>query len=184
MAKKFDKIVVLDIEATCWATEAERGDQESEIIELGLCNYHVETGHISEAMSIYVRPDNIELSQFCTDLTGITTGQLKKEGVPLEGAVNRLRKHFGPKHRVMAQWGNYDWYQVSTECLRKDINFPFGRSNINVKELYAVYRKLPKALGLGNALKNEKMEFIGQPHSGRDDAYNTARILKLVLEGA
>lgn len=188
MAKKFDKIIVLDLEATCWdedteAGRAEKGNQISEIIEFGLCSFYVDTGNISEPVSIYTHPTTSKISQYCTDLTSYDWEFIRKNGIPFEGGLNRLRKHFGPKHRVMASWGNYDWYMISQQCLREDLAFPFGRSHINVKELHAIKRKLPKALGLGAALVHEKLEFVGTPHKGLDDAYNTAKILKKILEG-
>lgn len=188
MAKKFDKIIVVDLEATCWddttaAGIKEKGNQVSEIIELGCCGFYPVTGNISDPKSYYARPTTSTISEYCTNLTGYTWDFIRKNGTPYEGALNRLRKEYGPKHRVMASWGNYDWYMISQQCLREELKFPFGRSHINVKELHAVYRGLDKALGLGAALEHEELEFQGQPHRGRDDAFNAARILRIVLEG-
>jgi inhibitor of KinA sporulation pathway (predicted exonuclease) len=188
MAKKFDKIIVVDLEATCWdettaAGRKEKGNQVSEIIELGCAAYYPYTYNTSDPKSFYVRPTTSKISQYCTDLTGYTWDFIRKNGTPFEGALNRLRKEYGPKHRVMASWGNYDWYMISQQCLREDLKFPFGRSHINIKELHAVYRKLDKALGLEAALKYEKLEFVGKPHQGRDDAYNASRILGTILRG-
>jgi len=187
MAKKFDKIIVVDLEATCWdedtdAGKAEKGDQEAEIIEFGVAAYYPASGTISSPKSIYIRPTTSKISQYCTDLTGITWDSLRKDGLTFASGLNRLRKEFGPKHRVMAAWGNYDWYMISHQCLREDVQFPFGKSHINIKELYTIKRKLEKGLGLEAALAVEGMEFIGRPHCGADDAFNAARILKKLLE--
>jgi len=187
MAKKFDKIVVVDLEATCWDEDtpegiAEKGDQLSEIIEFGVCSYYVQSGIIGDKASILVRPEKSTISEYCTNLTGHTWEGLRKHGIPFVGAVNRLRKNFGPKHRIVACWGNYDWYMVSQQCLREEEPFPFGRSYINVKELHAISRKLDKAMGLGESLVVENLGFLGTPHHGDDDAYNVARILKKVME--
>ena len=186
MAKKFDKIVVVDLEATCWDEDtpegiAEKGDQLSEIIEIGVCSYQVQTGSIVDKQSILVRPENSRISDYCTKLTGHTWEGLRKHGISYEGAVNRLRKNFGPKHRVIACWGNYDWYMVSQQCLREEVPFPFGRSYINVKELHALTRKLDKAVGLEEALDMERLGFVGSPHHGDDDAFNVARILRGIM---
>lgn len=188
MAKKFDKIIVVDLEATCWdettaAGKKEKGSQESEIIEFGCCAYYPATSNISELKSFYTYPTTSRISEYCTNLTTYTWDFIRKNGTSFEGGLNRLRKEYGPKHRVMASWGNYDWYMISSQCLREDLKFPFGRSHINIKELHAVYRKLEKALGLGAALKFEGLTFAGTQHVGRDDAYNAARILRIVLEG-
>lgn len=184
MAKKFDNIIVLDLEATCWETPEEQGDQVSEIIEFGLCNYHPESRQISKKMSILVRPTTSKVSEYCTKLTGHTWEKLRIEGIPFDGALNRLRKEFGPKNRIVASWGNYDWSMVAIQCLREDQKFPFGRSHINIKELYTVRYGHEKSLGLQAALDLEKMGFTGIPHHGDDDAYNAARILKLIMGDA
>ena len=188
MAKKFDKIIVVDLEATCWdeTTEAgkiEKGDQVSEIIELGCCAYYLSTGNITEPKYFYARPTTSKISQYCTDLTTYTWEFIRKHGTTYEGALNRVKKEYGPKHRIMASWGNYDWYMISNQCLREDLPFPFGKSHINIKELHTIYRGLEKSLGLDAALKHEGLEFQGTPHHGGDDAFNAARILKIVLEG-
>jgi len=189
MAKKFDKIIVVDLEATCWDEDtpegiAEKGDQLSEIIEIGVCSYLVQSKRIADKQSILVRPQNSKVSDYCTKLTGHTWEGLRKHGIPYAGAVNTLRKNFGPKHRVIACWGNYDWYMVSQQCLREEVPFPFGRSYINVKELYALTYGLTKAVGLGEALGMERLGFVGSPHRGDDDAYNVARILRQLIGGS
>ena len=186
MAKKFDKIIVVDLEATCWDQDteegrAEQGDQVSEIIELGACAWYPESGNITDPISYYVRPTTSRISEYCTNLTGYDWPFIRKNGIPLQGALNKFRKEFGPKHRVMAAWGNYDWWMISEQCLREDIAFPFGKSFINVKELHAFRRRMSKSLGLGAALTHEELEFVGKPHQGCDDAFNTAKILKLIL---
>ena len=43
MPKILDKIIVIDLEATCWEGDPPPG-QESEIIEIGLCILDVATG--------------------------------------------------------------------------------------------------------------------------------------------
>jgi inhibitor of KinA sporulation pathway (predicted exonuclease) len=49
-----------------------------------------------------------------------------------------------------------------------------------VKSLYSV--KFQKGgRGLGRALKEQGLAFDGRPHSGKDDAINTARLLKHII---
>ncbi|HMO63395.1 MAG TPA: exonuclease domain-containing protein [Ferruginibacter sp.] len=68
MAKKLDKIVIVDIEATCWEKETPAG-MESDIIEIGVCLLDVQTGEISANKGIIVKPERSILSDFCTNLT-------------------------------------------------------------------------------------------------------------------
>jgi len=63
MAKKLDQILVIDVEATCWETEPPE-DQESEIIEIGICPLDVAAGDRLEKQSILVKPEKSTVSAF------------------------------------------------------------------------------------------------------------------------
>ena len=180
MACKMDYVVVLDLEATCWAGVK---PAPSEIIEFGVCKLHRD-GKITDKRSIYIWPLTYvnTLSPYCTSLTGITVDLLKKHGMPFDGACNTLTKDYGPKHRIVAAWGNYDRIEVYNQCKALGLTTPLGPHHINVKELYAfMHGRKPR--GLGRILKEAGMEFIGTPHSGADDAYNTARLLDYIRRG-
>ncbi len=71
MARKLDKIIVVDIEATCWENKVPEG-MESDIIEIGICLLDIHTGEISDNRGIIVRPERSTISPFCTELTTIT----------------------------------------------------------------------------------------------------------------
>ena len=43
---RFDEVVVIDLEATCWDTPAEKAINTSEIIEIGVCLLNSHTGEI------------------------------------------------------------------------------------------------------------------------------------------
>lgn len=64
MAKKLDKIIVVDVESTCWQDTPPDG-QESEIIEIGVC-IDVALGKRLEKESILVKPEKSRVTQFCT----------------------------------------------------------------------------------------------------------------------
>ncbi|QYS89362.1 hypothetical protein [Flavobacterium davisii] len=51
MAKLLDKILVVDIEATCWEGKLPEG-MISDIIEIGVCLLDVQTGEISDNREI------------------------------------------------------------------------------------------------------------------------------------
>ncbi len=63
MAKLLDKIVIIDIEATCWEGKPPEG-MESDIIEVGACLLDVNTGEISESKGILVKPERSVISLF------------------------------------------------------------------------------------------------------------------------
>ncbi len=74
MTIKLNKIIVIDIEATCWQ-KYPPPDQESEIIEIGICIVDVATAKPIEKESILVRPERSKISEFCTQLTTLTQAE-------------------------------------------------------------------------------------------------------------
>ena len=68
MASLIDKIVVVDIEATCWKEETHTG-QESDIIEIGVVTLDVRQLHLDAKRNILVKPSRSTVGAFCTQLT-------------------------------------------------------------------------------------------------------------------
>jgi len=69
MGRKLDKIIVVDVESTCWKGKPSEG-QINEIIEVGL--------GIINKQSYIVKPKLSIISNFCTELTSITQEMVDK----------------------------------------------------------------------------------------------------------
>lgn len=178
MAIKASKIIVVDIECTCWSPARPR---DMEIIEVGVCLFDGLTGEIDRKKSYIVRPDLLEISDFCAELTGITESRIRDEGAPLHEVINRMRKEYPLRNRGWASWGLSDKKHFFHECRYKNIEYPFTYEHINIKYLLSLWLRQAKGMGLTKALQTLHMKFEGRPHSGADDAYNAARILKVIL---
>jgi inhibitor of KinA sporulation pathway (predicted exonuclease) len=178
---RFDKIVVVDIESTCWETRDEQGNQPMEVIEIGVCMLDAETLEASRKHSYIVRPKFSEVSKFCTELTGYTWDDVKT-GMPFGDACNKLANEYGTRNRVWASWGDYDRSHFERECRAKKARYPFSKSHINASVLFTMMKGNKKKTGVGNALNALGMKFEGTPHKGCDDAWNTAKILRHLLE--
>jgi inhibitor of KinA sporulation pathway (predicted exonuclease) len=83
--KATNKIIILDLEATCWKDTAPEG-QVSEIIEIGVCILDVPSGLISQSKGILIKPKLSAVSLFCTQLTTITQDMLDNKGISLNEA--------------------------------------------------------------------------------------------------
>ena len=66
-----DKLIVVDLEATCWKKQPPPG-QQNEIIEVGVCLLDTETLAIEDNRGILVKPTRSKVSEFCTKLTSLT----------------------------------------------------------------------------------------------------------------
>ena len=92
MPKKTDRIIVIDIESTCWQDKPPIG-QESEIIEIGICTVDVASGKRLEKESILVKPEKSQVSEFCTQLTTLTQAQVER-GISLKEACTILKNKY------------------------------------------------------------------------------------------
>jgi len=179
MSKKLDKILVVDIEATCWEGTPPPG-QESEIIEIGLCLLEVGSGQRLDKQSILVRPERSQVSSFCTQLTTLTQEQVDR-GITFKAACLMLQQQYASKNRVWASYGDYDRRQFQKQCEAFNVNYPFGPTHINVKNLFAISHGLADEVGMAKALELMKYPLEGVHHRAGDDAWNIAGILANLL---
>ena len=181
MARRLDKIVVVDVEATCWDGRPPNG-QFNDIIEIGITLMDVRSLDIDKPESIIVKPTNSQISSFCTELTTLTQQQVD-QGIAFSAACKKLEKDYDTRNRVWASWGDYDRVQFGKQCDRERIYYPFGRSHINVKNLFALKNAFRKAGSVMRAMDFLDFQFEGTLHRGVDDAWNIARILRHIFEG-
>lgn len=180
MAKQLDKIVVVDVESTCWQGEPPP-EQESEIIEIGVCLLDVATVERELKHSILVRPERSTVSSFCTDLTTLTPEDVAR-GVPFAAACAKLQQEYKTSRRVWASYGDYDRRQFQRQCQTLDIPYPFNHTHINVKNLFAMTMGLRQEVSLAKAMELVGWSMEGIYHRGDDDAWNIARLLGELLK--
>lgn len=179
MKRMLDKILVIDLEATCWEGDPPPG-QSSEIIEIGLCVLDVATRTRSEPRAILVKPQRSSLSDYCIRLTTLTPEMLA-EGITFQEACSLLKDEYLSNQRTWASYGDYDRIAFLKQCETWNIPYPFGRSHINVKNLLALHFGLQREVNLQQAMAQINLPFEGTLHRGVDDAWNIAAVLSRVL---
>jgi inhibitor of KinA sporulation pathway (predicted exonuclease) len=180
MARLLDKILVLDVESTCWDGPPPAG-QVSEIIEVGVCTVDVPSLQRVEKRSIFIKPVKSEVSEFCTKLTTLTAEHLEDAG-SLADATRILKKEFLSQERLWASWGDYDRRQFERVCKEFGVGYPFGASHLNVKTLFSVSSGLSEEVGLDTAYMRLGLTMEGTHHRGADDAWSIAGVLCLLLK--
>lgn len=179
MAKRLDKLVVVDLESTCWRGPPPPGE-ESEIIEVGVCLLDPKTLVREERRSLLVRPQRSSVSAFCTELTALRPEDLAGAGT-LADACAVLAGQYDGRRRAWASYGDYDRRQLERCCRVQGLRYPFGPTHLNVKALFALAAGLPHEVGLARALELSGLAFVGRPHRGVDDAWNVAALLAQLL---
>jgi len=183
MARLLDRVLVIDVEATCWPRGEEPPGFESEIIEVGVAEVDVASATLASNESILVCPERSMVGPFCTELTTLTSQQVAA-GVSFEEACRTLRKRYASEDRPWASYGDYDRAQFDRQCAAAGVRYPFGRTHLNVKSLFALVHRLPREVGMADALRRLGLPLEGTHHRGGDDARNIAKILCALLSAA
>ena len=175
MTRKYDLILVVDIECTCWEKLPPPG-METDIIEIGICTLDVKTRVRVERRSLIVKPERSTVSPFCTKLTTLTQEQVEG-GMPFVQACNILRYEYQSHKRVWASYGDFDRQQFERQCAAMGVTYPFGASHLNVKTLYTLIRSLRHDVSMADAVRLLGLPLEGTHHRGGDDAWNSALVL-------
>lgn len=190
MGARLDRVLVVDVEATCFATREEQGDQPNEVIEIGICELIMATGERRNGASYVVKPQFTKVTPFCTELTGWTQAAVD-EGAGIQDTIRQIRYDYQlTSLDVWFSCGEYD--RIKLGChgngslgklygIQPANNiFELMRHN-NIKTLFALKQRLSKEMGMDRMLKHMGEKLEGRHHNGADDAWNIAKIVHFTL---
>lgn len=166
---------VVDVEATCWPGSRPPG-AVSEIIEIGLTVVDLATAERIGRHRILVRPVRSRVSDFCTELTGLTQQEVDA-GLSFGEACGLLAAEHASGARPWASWGDYDRNQFTRQCGATRTPYPFGRRHTNAKAVFTEAHGLRKRPGMAQALEIAGLPLEGRHHRGEDDAWNIAALV-------
>ncbi|XP_034455964.1 ERI1 exoribonuclease 2 [Hippoglossus hippoglossus] len=193
----FSYLIVIDFESTCWR---EKGNYSPEVIEFPAVLLNTSSGEVESEFHTYVQPqEHPTLSEFCTELTGITQMQVEA-GIPLRICLSRFCRWLqnlqlekgvvfpnkqqkcsstSPSQKLCTflTWSDWDLgVCLQYECKRKQLHKPESLNSwIDLRSTYRLfYDRKPK--GLNGALQDLGIQFAGREHSGLDDSRNTAQL--------
>ncbi len=180
MAHKYDYLMCLDFEATCW----DGNNTRHEIIEFPSVVVDCKKLKIINRIEQFVKPKNdIELTDFCKNFTSITQAQVDS-GIPLKEA---LRNHwnFVKKYpnSILVTCGDWDLKTMLYNDAKVNnlTVFDYYNTWINIKIAYNnLYNT--RSGGMDKMMEKINLVFEGRQHRGIDDSYNLARICIKMLE--
>ena len=184
---RFDlsRILVIDLEATCWRGTPP-SDQQPEIIEIGNAVLHLGDLHVEPGPEILVRPTRSQASAFCTELTSLTHEMLDDGGLMFPEAIEALQTaHGNLRALVWASFGGYDRKMLMAECERHGIEYPLSDTHLNVKRLVALMAGWNSETGMQRTMRRLGLEATpgSTHHRGGDDAVEIARMLGMAMRG-
>ena len=174
---------VIDVEATCWDGQPPPGSV-NEIIEIGLTVVDVSAGRRVSRHRVLVRPVRSTVSDFCTELTGLTQAEVDR-GVTFAEACRILVQEYEARERPWASWGEYDRRQFARQSQADGVAYPFGcpteRTHTNAKAVFAAAYGLRGKPGMDHALQIAGLPLEGRHHRGEEQgqgstATHSARI--------
>jgi inhibitor of KinA sporulation pathway (predicted exonuclease) len=174
-----DKIIVFDLEATCWEGR-ENAYKSREIISLGACILDIKSLGIVDKFHMICKPEKTEVSEYCTRITGITKEQAEN-GVDFEFMCKSLMEKLNTRSYPCAAWGQ-DSEKLYYDCRTKQCKYPFSNECVNISLLYSIMTGKPYNNGLQRSLAELGMKFEGDKHDPYWDSYNAARVLKHLME--
>lgn len=183
--------LIIDVEATCF-DDGRHSWLEQETIEIGATLLNRDSLVLNNLGSVYINPKG-EISDFCTNLTGLTKEFLANNGTTFITAIGKLMDRIDetcgyPVNSLALQfcsWGDWDHKQLMLDCARNKMTYPFDiETAVNVKRLFwGEFCKIDtKQRGLDHAITIIGETFTGIAHRGQDDAYNTAVVYKHILQ--
>lgn len=176
----FDYFLVLDFEANC----IEKGPMPcQEIIEFPVQVLNAQTLNTEFTFHYYVNPEVVpDLSQFCTELTGITQDMVRDQRniqTVLAEFDAFLRSNFIiDKKWIFVTCGDWDL----NSCLKREANYKkipvpeYFMNWINIKMLIPEFKG-----GMMELLNLLEIEHVGRHHSGIDDVRNILECLRKLL---
>lgn len=118
--------------------DLEMNQPSRKIIQIGACIGNIHTANVSKKIRIYVNPQE-EITEFITNLTGITNKIIKQEGISIQDAYKTLCEIIKIEKPFMnpITWGRSDSIELRDELgITSDEFFIFGRRWIDVKTLF------------------------------------------------
>lgn len=172
-------IFIVDLEATCWSDRLNYTIAEMELIEIG-CVLVTPQGDILDEFATFVRPlDEPALSAYCTRLTGIRQRDVD-EAPYYPDAMHEMDKWVGERRGIWGSWGNFDHQLFAAMERRYQTNSRFlSMEHVNLKRPWKQTNRTRRT-ALRSALEYHRIEFVGKPHRGIDDARNIARLLPYI----
>jgi inhibitor of KinA sporulation pathway (predicted exonuclease) len=157
------------------------------IIQIGATLGDIHTGARLGRFSVFVNPGE-PLAPEIADLCGIAPGVLETAGDLSEayGQLQHWLKPFKDERRLNPlTWGGGDSESLRQALGLEDERWLFGRRWVDVKTVYVAYQDTQGSQttgGLATSMKRLGLHFDGRKHDAADDAWNTFRMYRRLLE--
>ncbi|WP_248928642.1 3'-5' exonuclease [Paenibacillus hamazuiensis] len=157
----------------------------ADILEIGAIKLLEEDGQLAmiDLFHTHVRPSQHRtITPLTTQFTGITQEQV--DNAPsFHEAASAFKEWLGEDTYYLCSWGPDDKYQLVRHCREHNLGLDWI---CNYNDIQLMYTRLQggdygQRWGLKKALKAAHLPFFGNHHNALDDAFNTAKLFKLIF---
>lgn len=127
----------------------------------------------TQERSYFVRPRRWEISSRCTQLTGISTEDIRTAR-PFPEVLTAITQEFAPSKGLCCTWGD-DAALIARACQSYGLKSPL-RNLVDMAFVYKQMFLLKDPAGLRTAIEMLGLSFLGEQHTAMADALNTARV--------
>ena len=121
------------------------------------------------------------MTDFCKKLTSIHQDQVDS-AIGFKPALQSFMQWYDSfEEPIFCSWGYYDKSQFVKDCKFHQVNYPFSKEHINLKENFAKSQSLAKSIALKQALEMLNLKLLGTHHRGIDDARNMVRLMPFIF---
>ena len=180
MFRDSGKLIIVDIESTCWESETPPEGEVKEIIQIGWCLLDTTTLDRSDKGQIMVRPVRSNISEYCTALTGITP-KMSRQGLPFDAACKNMMRRAATRRRAWSSWGVGDRLSFERDCAASGAEMPFCQTHIDIQAILSIFLGYPVRTGQSAALKALGLNEDGVAHRADDDAWNGAGVMAEII---
>lgn len=171
---------VVDIEATCW-DDKEFQKLHSEVIEIGAAIYDTEADSHTFSFCTFVKPKLLDISPFCTKLTGIKESDLA-DAMDFRYEFQVLLRIFDQfkvklPDLIFASWGQYDYNKLKEEAAKYGLRGDqFFAKHFNISAWFKESIKAEKRYGVQAALKHLGVDKV-VAHRALDDVFDIIKVM-------
>ncbi|MCY9861320.1 exonuclease domain-containing protein [Vibrio coralliirubri] len=178
---KSRKLLVVDFEMACDTLAVVDG----EIIEFGACVFDTKTNQVIDTFSILTKPQKVgSLSEYCTNLTGITNDEMTNSGLMFKDGAKKFEQLIS-QHNVEAvcQWGSGDMKRLKTDYAHNqmDIGLIGTLKVIDLRKPFSDTFGGRHRIGLNSALSLIGIKRDSVAHRALPDAIETSKLVMAIL---
>ncbi|MCA0757027.1 exonuclease domain-containing protein [Paenibacillus sp. N4] len=174
--------IVYDMEFTVIRN---RQQYTADILEIGAIKLSDDSGQLEmvDLFHTHVRPTTHKvISPLTTEFTGITQEHADK-APSFSEAASDFQSWMGDDPYYLCSWGPDDKQQLIRHCKmhKFDLNWIQNYNDIQLAFTRLQGGEYHQRWGLKKALVAKELPFIGNHHNALDDAFNTAKLFKLIF---